>query len=233
MMRVHSRCLLACLQKLLLPALAPCAGVPCLTLAGACHAHNVGASLLTDVGLEQDWVAHSGAAPAVATAAGGRAGAGCGGLPPDRRSHSGSNVGGLQSPCPVVLLQWTSTWPRRWPSPQTCRRLRSCAAACATACCRCGRAGREVTGAAILGALGLRLACSLACRTPQPAMLPRATLPTSLPQSRMCNAPAFVSQLEDTYHALWQRWLREQQQQQPAQQLAAQPEQPEELPAES
>ena len=36
------------------------AGVPCLTLAGSCHAHNVGVSLLTAVGLQQDWVAHSG-----------------------------------------------------------------------------------------------------------------------------------------------------------------------------
>ena len=36
------------------------AGVPCLTLAGSCHAHNVGVSLLTAVGLQLDWVAHSG-----------------------------------------------------------------------------------------------------------------------------------------------------------------------------
>eukprot|EP00887_Chlorella_sp_A99_P005978 scaffold27.g5978.t1 len=34
-------------------------GVPCLTLAGACHAHNVGVSLLTAVGLEARWVARS------------------------------------------------------------------------------------------------------------------------------------------------------------------------------
>lgn len=34
-------------------------GVPCLTLAGACHAHNVGKSLLTAIGLQDDWVAHS------------------------------------------------------------------------------------------------------------------------------------------------------------------------------
>lgn len=34
-------------------------GVPCLTLAGSCHAHNVGVSLLTAVGLQDDWVAHS------------------------------------------------------------------------------------------------------------------------------------------------------------------------------
>ncbi|KAI3432719.1 hypothetical protein D9Q98_004262 [Chlorella vulgaris] len=34
-------------------------GVPCLTLAGSCHAHNVGLSLLTAVGLHHDWVAHS------------------------------------------------------------------------------------------------------------------------------------------------------------------------------
>ena len=32
-------------------------GVPCLTLAGQCHAHNVGVSLLTAVGLAPDWVA--------------------------------------------------------------------------------------------------------------------------------------------------------------------------------
>ena len=37
------------------------AGVPCLTLAGQCHAHNVGVSLLTAMGLQHDWVAHSGA----------------------------------------------------------------------------------------------------------------------------------------------------------------------------
>ncbi|KAL4452759.1 hypothetical protein ABPG75_008421 [Micractinium tetrahymenae] len=34
-------------------------GVPCLTLAGSCHAHNVGVSLLTAVGLQDDWVAHT------------------------------------------------------------------------------------------------------------------------------------------------------------------------------
>ena len=34
-------------------------GVPCLTLVGACHAHNVGASLVAAVGLGSEWVAHS------------------------------------------------------------------------------------------------------------------------------------------------------------------------------
>lgn len=34
-------------------------GVPCLTLKGSCHAHNVGVSLLTAVGLESAWVAAS------------------------------------------------------------------------------------------------------------------------------------------------------------------------------
>lgn len=43
-----------------LPRSRPPAGVPCLTLAGSCHAHNVGLSLLTAVGLHHDWVAHSG-----------------------------------------------------------------------------------------------------------------------------------------------------------------------------
>ena len=32
-------------------------GVPCVTLAGACHAHNVGVSLLTTVGINSKWVA--------------------------------------------------------------------------------------------------------------------------------------------------------------------------------
>lgn len=32
-------------------------GVPCVTLAGACHAHNVGVSLLTTVGIHKEWVA--------------------------------------------------------------------------------------------------------------------------------------------------------------------------------
>ena len=32
-------------------------GVPCITLAGGCHAHNVGVSLLTTVGLKQQWIA--------------------------------------------------------------------------------------------------------------------------------------------------------------------------------
>ena len=32
-------------------------GVPCLTLVGRCHAHNVGASLVSALGLERDWVA--------------------------------------------------------------------------------------------------------------------------------------------------------------------------------
>ena len=31
-------------------------GVPCITLKGQCHAHNVGVSLLTTLGLE-DWIA--------------------------------------------------------------------------------------------------------------------------------------------------------------------------------
>ncbi|KAK3283271.1 hypothetical protein CYMTET_9015, partial [Cymbomonas tetramitiformis] len=33
-------------------------GVPCVTLAGSCHAHNVGKSLMTAMGLT-DWIAHS------------------------------------------------------------------------------------------------------------------------------------------------------------------------------
>ena len=36
---------------------APAAGVPCVTLAGRCHAHNVGASLLAACGLSAGWVA--------------------------------------------------------------------------------------------------------------------------------------------------------------------------------
>lgn len=34
-------------------------GVPCITLSGACHAHNVGVSLLHAVGLESEWIAHT------------------------------------------------------------------------------------------------------------------------------------------------------------------------------
>ena len=33
--------------------------MPCITLAGGCHAHNVGVSLLTTVGLGDQWVACS------------------------------------------------------------------------------------------------------------------------------------------------------------------------------
>ncbi len=33
--------------------------MPCITLAGGCHAHNVGVSLLTTVGLGEQWVARS------------------------------------------------------------------------------------------------------------------------------------------------------------------------------
>lgn len=32
-------------------------GVPCVTLAGACHAHNVGVSLLSTIGINNKWVA--------------------------------------------------------------------------------------------------------------------------------------------------------------------------------
>ena len=32
-------------------------GVPCVTQAGSCHAHNVGVSLLATVGLEHQWIA--------------------------------------------------------------------------------------------------------------------------------------------------------------------------------
>ena len=32
-------------------------GVPCVTLRGGGHAHNVGVSLMRAVGLEEDWVA--------------------------------------------------------------------------------------------------------------------------------------------------------------------------------
>lgn len=41
------------------PGSIPRAGVPCVTLAGRCHAHNVGVSLITTVGLSEHWVAHS------------------------------------------------------------------------------------------------------------------------------------------------------------------------------
>ena len=34
-------------------------GVPCVTLAGACHAHNVGVSLMTAVGVAQSWIART------------------------------------------------------------------------------------------------------------------------------------------------------------------------------
>lgn len=34
-------------------------GVPCVSLAGACHAHNVGVSLLTTVGLKDEWIANN------------------------------------------------------------------------------------------------------------------------------------------------------------------------------
>lgn len=34
-------------------------GVPCVTLAGNCHAHNVGVSLLHAVGLADGWIAHT------------------------------------------------------------------------------------------------------------------------------------------------------------------------------
>jgi predicted O-linked N-acetylglucosamine transferase (SPINDLY family) len=33
--------------------------VPCITLAGGCHAHNVGVSLLNTIGLAKEWVAQS------------------------------------------------------------------------------------------------------------------------------------------------------------------------------
>lgn len=33
-------------------------GVPCVTLAGACHAHNVGVSLLSTIGINSKWVAN-------------------------------------------------------------------------------------------------------------------------------------------------------------------------------
>jgi hypothetical protein len=34
-------------------------GVPCITLTGACHAHNVGASLMAGVGMTEGWVVGS------------------------------------------------------------------------------------------------------------------------------------------------------------------------------
>lgn len=34
-------------------------GVPCITLEGQCHAHNVGVSLLTALGMVDGWVARS------------------------------------------------------------------------------------------------------------------------------------------------------------------------------
>jgi predicted O-linked N-acetylglucosamine transferase (SPINDLY family) len=34
-------------------------GVPCITLAGNCHAHNVGLSLLTTIGLDKGWIAQN------------------------------------------------------------------------------------------------------------------------------------------------------------------------------
>jgi len=34
-------------------------GVPCITLAGSCHAHNVGLSLLTTIDLDKGWIAQN------------------------------------------------------------------------------------------------------------------------------------------------------------------------------
>ena len=34
-------------------------GVPCISLAGRCHAHNVGVTLLSAVGMQDAWVAHT------------------------------------------------------------------------------------------------------------------------------------------------------------------------------
>ncbi len=34
-------------------------GVPCITLAGKCHAHNVGLSLLTTIGHDKGWIAQN------------------------------------------------------------------------------------------------------------------------------------------------------------------------------
>ncbi len=48
-----------------------------------------------------------------------------------------------------------------------------------------------------------------------------------LPQSRMCDAPAFVRQLEGVYQQLWQRWVSQQRQQQPEQQQQQQQQQQE------
>lgn len=57
---------------------------------------------------------------------------------------------------------------------------------------------------------------------------PLCTLPV---QSRMCDAPTFVRQLEGVYAQLWQRWVRQQLERQQGQ--AAEPAQePAEQPAE-
>jgi len=50
-------------------------------------------------------------------------------------------------------------------------------------------------------------------------------------QSRLCDAPTFVRQLEDVYRRLWQRWVQEQQQQHQVEQpLAAVQQQAEQKP---
>lgn len=127
------------------PARPPCAGVPCLTLAGACHAHNVGVSLLTAVGLEQDWVARSGELWMAAGAAPGwPAGAGC---------HRDSHPLPLLTPLSAITLP-----PLRAVDEYVAKAAALTADVQALAALRAGlrdrmlqvRAGRRVAGPAVL-----------------------------------------------------------------------------------
>ena len=185
--------------------------MPCLTLAGSCHAHNVGLSLLTAVGLQQDWVAHSG---------------GPGNMPLLhtqllQQAPAWECMSQLSPNCLLI-----APFPRFLPAVEEyiakavaltsdVRRLARLRAGLRQRMLQVGAGwdGAEQCCVWLANCLQLRgLSGGMGSKSSAPQCADAAPCLRLPVQSPLCDAPTFVRQLEGTYAQLWQRWLDQQQQ---------------------
>ncbi|GLC45522.1 hypothetical protein PLESTM_001745500 [Pleodorina starrii] len=170
-------------------------GVPCLTLAGSCHAHNVGVSLLTALGLHTTSTTTT---PTTATAAAGT-------LP------------GTSSPSSTSSAHTAASDPQRQQQQQRQQSAGESAAAAAGA----AAGGASPSSSSIASASGsvctsrpgwvahseaeyVALAVAHASDVKALAAL-RSCLRERMMSSPLCDGPAFVRSLEDVYRGLWRR----------------------------
>lgn len=197
------------------------AGVPCLTLTGACHAHNVGASLLTAVGLQEEWVARSGGEGAARCTALRFVGLCCAAMTPRCEGCRAR----LRPSCKQLFSRRFPPAAPPWirpaassTSPVACRSERVCGQG-GTADRRCAAAGGAAGGAAPAHAAGgccpaagcrCTRGAAAPCLSPTGPGAPSAPAAPPALQSQLCDAPTFVRQLEGVYRRLWLRWLERQ-----------------------